>query len=157
MSMRGTCPGGSALSRTPAARRAGRSSSSAWATRSAVTASLRRAGSAPPAPRAFPASGGDGSGVTPRCVVDTMLGRLGRWLRAMGYDTLYPGPTPGEAGDQRLLQLARAEDRILVTRDRMLARLAEPRGCLIRSELVDDQLLETVERLGLVHDDSNWL
>ena len=24
----------------------------------------------------------------PRMVVDTMLGRLARWLRAMGYDTL---------------------------------------------------------------------
>jgi len=93
----------------------------------------------------------------PRFVVDTMLGRLARWLRAMGYDTLYPEPTPGPAGDRRLLQLARAEDRILVTRDRMLARLAAPRGCLIRSELVDDQLLETVERLGLAQDDKAWL
>jgi len=95
--------------------------------------------------------------VTPRFVVDTMLGRLGRWLRAMGYDTLYPGPTPGEAGDQRLLQLARAEDRILVTRDRMLARLAEPRSCLIHAESVDDQLLEAVERLALAPDGSGWL
>ena len=58
--------------------------------------------------------------MTPRFVVDTMLGRLARWLRAMGYDTLYPG----QAEDRRLLQLSRAEERILVTRDRMLARLA---------------------------------
>ncbi len=95
--------------------------------------------------------------VAPRFVVDTMLGRLARWLRALGYDTLYPGPTPGRAGDRRLLQLARAEDRILVTRDRMLARLAEPWGCLLRSERVDDQLLETVERLGLAPEDKDWL
>ncbi len=37
--------------------------------------------------------------MTPRFVVDTMLGRLARWLRAMGYDTLYPG----QAEDRRLL------------------------------------------------------
>lgn len=89
----------------------------------------------------------------PRFVVDTMLGRLARWLRAMGYDTLYLG----QAGDRRLVQLARAEDRILVTRDRMLARLAHPRGCLIRSELVDDQILETVALLGLSPVEADWL
>jgi uncharacterized protein len=90
---------------------------------------------------------------TPRFVVDIMLGRLARWLRAMGYDTLYPD----QADDRRLLQLAIAEERILVTRDRMLARLAEPRSCLIRAESLDDQVLEAVERLALSPDDGNWL
>jgi uncharacterized protein len=94
-----------------------------------------------------------GAGVIPRFVVDTMLGRLARWLRAMGYDTLYPG----QAEDRRLLQLSRAEERILVTRDRVLARLAEPRSCLIRAELVDEQLLEAVEQLALPRDDGLWL
>jgi uncharacterized protein with PIN domain len=81
-----------------------------------------------------------------------MLGRLARWLRAMGYDTLYPGPTPGQVGDRQLLALAHAEDRVLVTRDRMLARLADPRGCLVRSERLADQLLEMIERMSLVAD-----
>ncbi len=93
------------------------------------------------------------TGVTPRFVVDTMLGRLARWLRAMGYDTLYPG----QAEDRRLLQLSRAEERILLTRDRVLARLGEPRSCLIRAELVDEQLLEAVEQLALRRDDGLWL
>ena len=91
--------------------------------------------------------------VTPRFVVDTMLGRLARWLRAMGYDTLYPG----QAEDRRLLQLARAERRILLTRDRGLARLAEPHSCLIRSERVDDQVIEAVQRLALSPDNGDWL
>jgi uncharacterized protein with PIN domain len=91
--------------------------------------------------------------VTPRFVVDTMLGRLARWLRAMGYDTLYPG----QAEDRRLLQLATAEGRILVTRDRMLARLAEPRSCLIHAERADDQVLEAVERLALCPVGDDWL
>jgi uncharacterized protein len=81
----------------------------------------------------------------PRFVVDTMLGRMARWLRALGYDTLYPG----QVDDRRLLELARREDRILVTRDRRLARLAEPRSCLIRAERVDEQLEEACARLGL--------
>src|SRR5262245_5316693 len=83
-----------------------------------------------------------GSRVRSRFVVDTMLGRLARWLRAMGYDTLYLG----QAEDRQLLQLARAQARILLTRDRVLARLAEPHSCLIRGERVDDQILEAVQR-----------
>ena len=91
--------------------------------------------------------------MAPRFAVDTMLGRLARWLRAMGYDTVYPG----QVEDRRLLQLARAETRILVTRDRVLARLAEPHSCLIRGERVDDQILEIVERLALSPVDGDWL
>src|SRR5262245_16240394 len=82
-----------------------------------------------------------------------MLGRLARWLRAMGYDTLYLG----QAEDRHLLQLARAQERILLTRDRALARLAEPHSCLIRGERLDDQVLESVQRLALCPVDSDWL
>jgi len=88
-----------------------------------------------------------------RFVVDTMLGRLARWLRAMGYDTLYVGP----AEDRRLLQLAATEDRILLTRDGKLARLAGPRGCLIQADRVDGQLAETVEKLALAPHETLWL
>jgi uncharacterized protein with PIN domain len=98
-----------------------------------------------------------GSLNAPGFVVDVMLGRLARWLRVMDYDTLYPGPAPGPAGDRSLLRLARAEDRVLVTRDRMLARLADPRGCLVRSERVDDQIAEIVDRLGLAPETRRWL
>lgn len=89
----------------------------------------------------------------PRFVVDTMLGRLARWLRAMGYDTLYPGA----ADDRRLLQLAHAEDRILLTRDAKLARLAGARGCLIRADQVGQQLVEAREKLALSPGDAGWL
>jgi uncharacterized protein with PIN domain len=91
--------------------------------------------------------------LVPRFVVDTMLGRLARWLRAMGYDTVYLG----QAGDRRLLQVAQTEDRILVTRDRRLARVAHSRGCLVRSELVDDQILEVVAQLALAPPEADWL
>jgi len=89
----------------------------------------------------------------PRFVADTMLGRLARWLRAMGYDTLYLGP----AEDRQLLQLSLAEDRILITRDGKLARLAGPCGCLIRADRVDRQLMEAVEKLALAPPETLWL
>jgi uncharacterized protein with PIN domain len=82
-----------------------------------------------------------------------MLGRLARWLRALGYDTLYFG----QAEDRRLLEVARADGRTLVTRDRMLARLAEPRSCLIRAEQLDEQIVEAVARLALLPRDADWL
>lgn len=88
-----------------------------------------------------------------RFVVDAMLGRLAHWLRAMGYDTAYLGP----ADDQRLLAMARAEGRILVTRDGKLAALAGFRGCLIRTDEIDAQLAEAVRTLGLSPPDTAWL
>jgi uncharacterized protein with PIN domain len=89
----------------------------------------------------------------PQFVVDTMLGRLAHWLRAMGYDTIYLG----QADDPRLLEISVSEDRILVTRDRKLARAAEQRGCLIRTERVEDQLAEVVATLGLSPPPADWL
>jgi len=56
-----------------------------------------------------------------RLLCDEMLGRLGGWLRAAGYDTAI---AEGGSTDQALLAHCAAEGRILVTRDRHLARLA---------------------------------
>jgi len=54
--------------------------------------------------------------VTPRFIADAMLGKLARWLRLLGYDTLY-----SQESDSIIAQHARSEDRILLTRDRELA------------------------------------
>jgi uncharacterized protein with PIN domain len=86
-----------------------------------------------------------------------MLGRLARWLRAMGYDTLYPGAMPGAAGDRRLLHLSRVEERLLLTRDRMLARLASPLGGFIAAEQLDEQIMEAVRRFRLAPEPARWL
>jgi len=82
---------------------------------------------------------------TPKFVVDTMLGKLARWLRALGYDTLYPRAVE----DDRLLHLARAEARVLLTRDARLAREAGPSGLLVTAERLEGQIGEVVERLDL--------
>ncbi|MEK6530083.1 MAG: Mut7-C RNAse domain-containing protein, partial [candidate division NC10 bacterium] len=80
-----------------------------------------------------------------RFVADIMLGKLARWLRAMGYDTLYFRV----AEDRHLLQLAHAEARTLLTRDTRLARLAGAGGLLIQATEVEPQVAEVIERLAL--------
>jgi uncharacterized protein with PIN domain len=78
-------------------------------------------------------------------VADAMLGKLARWLRALGYDTLYLR----EAPDARLLALALGERRLLLTRDVRLARRARDAGLLIRADRLDEQLGEVAAARGL--------
>ena len=59
-----------------------------------------------------------------RFLCDEMLGKLGRWLRAAGYDTLI---AESGSGDTSVLALAVAERRILLTRDRELLERAAGR------------------------------
>ena len=70
-----------------------------------------------------------------RLYCDEMLARLGRWLRAAGYDTAI-----AESGlaDTGIIAQCAAEGRILVTRDRDLAAAAEDRIPVLR--LADSSL-----------------
>jgi uncharacterized protein with PIN domain len=81
----------------------------------------------------------------PRFVADVMLGRLARWLRALGYDTLYLR----DALDRRLLAVALADRRRLLTRDAALARRAREAGLLVRAEELDAQIREVTVACGL--------
>jgi uncharacterized protein with PIN domain len=56
-----------------------------------------------------------------RFIADSMLGRLARWLRLLGYDTLYYP----EIEDRILLKIAREDNRILLTRDTRLIKVRE--------------------------------
>lgn len=88
-----------------------------------------------------------------RLLLDVMLGKLPVYLRLCGYDAAYAGDRGVEA-DDRLLEIATEEDRVLLTRDVQLAGRAE-RSILLTERAVDDQLdelreagvgLETAER-----------
>ena len=58
---------------------------------------------------------------TPTFVADSMLGRLAKWLRLLGFDTTYD-----TAWERRgLLRHAREQERILLTRDTRLLRRRE--------------------------------
>jgi hypothetical protein len=90
-------------------------------------------------------------GRAPALLCDRMLIRLGRWLRAAGYDTEIAG---ADAGDRQLIDHAVREDRLVITRDR---RLAELRGAWQRVIVLDGNSMtecarEVTERLTI-----DWL
>ncbi len=76
-------------------------------------------------------------------IADRMLGRLARWLRLFGYDTIVIKKQEEE--DELLLELAEKEGRILVSRDRTLVRKAMKKSIkayLIESSEILEQLRE---------------
>ena len=79
-----------------------------------------------------------------------MLQRLGRWLRAAGYDTVIA--EAGEA-DSELLNRAIKEERLLITRDRGIAALRRARGRVI---LLDCNSLEACARELSEKIDIDW-
>lgn len=72
-----------------------------------------------------------------------MLGTLAKWLRILGYDTLYES----SLDDHQLVRLSRAEDRVLLTRDRELARRRGLRVLLVTGEDLDEQLRQVLAYL----------
>jgi len=81
---------------------------------------------------------------TLRLLTDGMLGRLTRWLRALGYDTVYAPDTD----DSELLRRARAEGRVLLTADHALATRRGARTLLIEAQDLAGQLRQVRTTLG---------
>ncbi len=86
----------------------------------------------------------------PSFVADEMLGSLARWLRIMGYDTLYAK----DQGDNAILERSRTDGRYLLTRDKELAMRMGEKGIYISSDDLDGQLGQVTKRFGLAPDDS---
>jgi uncharacterized protein with PIN domain len=80
-----------------------------------------------------------------RFVADAMLGTLAKWLRILGYDTWFDAAL----NDNELVRLARAEDRVLLTRDRELAQRRGVQTMLVLSEKLDDQVHQVLADLNL--------
>jgi uncharacterized protein len=88
--------------------------------------------------------------VKPRFLADCNVGRLARWLRALGYDASYHS----RIGDAELVREAAAESRVLLTRDRDLTKrrviqTGVVRAILIRDDEVTRQLRQVFAELGL--------
>ncbi|MBI4496773.1 MAG: Mut7-C RNAse domain-containing protein [Chloroflexi bacterium] len=86
-----------------------------------------------------------------RFLVDANVGKLVRWLRTLGFDTVF---APA-ADDDDLLRWAEREGRVLLTRDRGLAgrrsvSQGRVRAVLARSEQWQEQLAELARVLPLV-------
>jgi uncharacterized protein with PIN domain len=75
-----------------------------------------------------------------------MLGRLARWLRVLGFDTLYDPAMH----DAQIVRLAESDDRVLLTRDRRLLRDRQPREAVeVTSDAPLEQLVALVDELQL--------
>ena len=85
-----------------------------------------------------------------KLLADTMLGRLARWLRIMGYDIHFQSSYP-EGAMHALIQ----EGRRPLSRGQGLQRLF-PDVLIIHSNRVENQVHEAVQGLGLVPDRSRW-
>ena len=86
-----------------------------------------------------------------RFLADSNVGRLGRWLRIAGFDTVYASGID----DNRLVRLALDEGRVLLTRDtHILERRVVTSGrltvILIHDDEVRTQLGQVVTALDLV-------
>lgn len=80
-----------------------------------------------------------------KLLADSMLGSLGRWLRLLGYDTAMAGSEP----DWQIVRRARAEGRVILTRDRELARRRGVQSLLVLAGDLDAQLDQVAGELAL--------
>src|SRR5262249_20217599 len=85
-------------------------------------------------------------GPAPRFLVDGMLGKVARWLVLMGYDAAFAGE--GEK-DLELLERARREGRVFLTRDANIPEVAGLRKLVLRERAFEDQLARVLGEWGL--------
>jgi len=83
-------------------------------------------------------------------LADSNVGRLARWLRALGYDAAYES----HVEDGALVRKALAEGRILLTRDldltqRRVIASGQLKAVLLKDDRVREQLRQVASELGL--------
>lgn len=81
--------------------------------------------------------------LVPKLLADAMLGKLARWLRLLGYDVRYM-----QDDDAVVAHTARAEGRILLTRDHQLSERRGLHTVFIRSQCLTEQLAQVVGVVG---------
>lgn len=72
-------------------------------------------------------------------LVDRMLGQTAKWLRLLGIDAEYAP----EGQDDRLVEIADEEDRIIITRDKELGR--EENAILVEKEPPESIIKDVIE------------
>ena len=88
--------------------------------------------------------------VETKFIADCNVGKLARLLRMMGYDTAFVH----DIDDDRLIELALGEDRVLLTRDRQLEKRrvvtnGQLRMVLVQQDDPREQLRQVIESLNL--------
>ncbi len=83
---------------------------------------------------------------SPKFVLDVHLGTLARYLRMLGFDSLYKN----NYGDEEIVKISLSEKRTILTKDRgILKRKEVEHGYYVRSTAPQIQLKEVVERFDL--------
>lgn len=81
----------------------------------------------------------------PIFIVDSMLGSLAKWLRILGFDTLYFR----SIDDNELIRISKQQQRILITKDSRLVKSKKiGKYIFIHSEELVDQLKEVLSFLS---------
>lgn len=81
-----------------------------------------------------------------RFILDAHLGKLAKYLRMLGFDTLYQN----DFGDREIIDIARKENRIILTRDKLLLRAKKvDHGYYVRETEKHAQLIEIVQKFDL--------
>ena len=88
--------------------------------------------------------------VESKFIVDANVGRLAKWLRALGYDTVFIK----DIDDDSLIRIGLSEGRVLLTRDthiseRRVVAMGQLETILIKDDDVLAQLKQVVETLDL--------
>ena len=83
-------------------------------------------------------------------IVDNNVGKLAKWLRIMGYDTLFFNGSD----DSGLIAIALAEDRVILTRDtqimkRRVVTSGQLKAILIQSDEPERQMRQVIDSLNL--------
>lgn len=81
-------------------------------------------------------------------IVDFMLGRLARWLRLLGYDTLY------SREKEDIVYTSLKESRVVLTRNRNLSRRKSYKLMIIKSDDFREQVKQVIRDLNLPVDDT---
>ncbi|MBE9512875.1 MAG: Mut7-C RNAse domain-containing protein [Chloroflexi bacterium] len=86
----------------------------------------------------------------PKFIVDHNVGKLARWLRMMGYDTLFFSGS----NDSYMVAMAQNEDRIILTKDtqimkRRLVTSGQIKTVFIQSDEPELQILQVIDTLNL--------
>lgn len=81
----------------------------------------------------------------PKFIADCHLGRVAKYLRVLGYDTLYFT----HIEDSDLIKLSNAEGRIILTRDRELSERKNANALLLKTMDTQTQLKTILEHFRL--------
>jgi hypothetical protein len=84
----------------------------------------------------------------PTFILDVHLGKLARWLRFIGMDTLHYN----QLEDARIASIAENQDRVVLSRDlKLLMRKKIKRGRYIRNCQIDQQMIDVMRYFNLKH------